>query len=202
MSSSLWDTLSSVSIAVCWGLWGIVWTAGAVYNARRAPAVRRRSSRGYAWLLGVLAACLILRAVPGADWRSLRVHSPWLRALGLALLLASTAFTLWARAVLGTMWSSAVVARDAHVLRTDGPYAITRHPIYTGMLGMLLGGALLGGLGRWAAVFTVGALIVAVKIHLEEQLLTEVFPGEYAQYRHRVPRLVPGLHRLSGARRR
>jgi protein-S-isoprenylcysteine O-methyltransferase Ste14 len=140
--------------------------------------------------------------VPGADWRSLRVHSPWLRALGLALLLASTAFTLWARAVLGTMWSSAVVARDAHVLRTDGPYAITRHPIYTGMLGMLLGGALLGGLGRWAAVFTVGALIVAVKIHLEEQLLTEVFPGEYAQYRHRVPRLVPGLHRLSGARRR
>ena len=34
-------------------------------------------------------------------------------------------------------------------LRTDGPYAITRHPIYTGLLGMLLGTALLGGLGQW-----------------------------------------------------
>jgi protein-S-isoprenylcysteine O-methyltransferase Ste14 len=37
------------------------------------------------------------------------------------------------------------VVKDDHVLRTDGPYGITRHPIYTGLLSMLAGTALIEG---------------------------------------------------------
>lgn len=54
------------------------------------------------------------------------------------------------------MWSASVVAKTQHSLRTDGPYAITRHPIDTGLMGMLLGTAMINDLGRWAAVFALG----------------------------------------------
>ena len=83
-----------------------------------------------------------------------------------------------------------------HELRTDGPYAITRHPIYTGLLGMLLGTVLLNGLGVSLAFLAVGAGFLATRIPIEERLMSKTFPDEYAHYRERVPRLVPGLHRL------
>ena len=58
--------------------------------------------------------------------------------IGLVILLGSTVFTLWARFALGTMWTLDARLKEGHALRTDGPYRITRHPIYTGILGMLL----------------------------------------------------------------
>lgn len=68
--------------------------------------------------------------------------------VGITLLVVCTAFTLWARAALGTMWTSSAVVKADPELRTDGPYGITRRPIYTGLLGMVAGTALIEGLGR------------------------------------------------------
>ena len=48
------------------------------------------------------------------------------------------------------------------------------------------------------AFCVVGLLLFAVKIHQEERLLLTVFPAEYAAYRRRVPRIVPGLNRAWG----
>jgi protein-S-isoprenylcysteine O-methyltransferase Ste14 len=137
-----------------------------------------------------------LSDIPHTGWRALTVHSGWVYAPGLALSFVSTAFTLWARAALGTMWTLSPVLKEGHALRTDGPYAITRHPIYTGMLGMMIGTALLAGLGRWLVVLALFAIFIEGKIHAEERLLGEAFPGSYEQYRRRVPRLVPGARLL------
>ena len=117
----------------------------------------------------------------------------WVRVLGLAVLAASTVFTLWARFSLGTMWSMAPMVKDDHQLRTRGPYAVTRHPIYTGVLGMLLGATLLSGLGQWIVLFPVGLILFEVKIRMEEHLMLATFPDEYPRYRRQVPQLVPGL---------
>jgi protein-S-isoprenylcysteine O-methyltransferase Ste14 len=195
-----WNTFSTAATWVCWGLFGLVWVIGAAYNALRAPAVRRRSAPAYSWLPGVVAAWVIFRAVPGTEWHSLSVQALWLRVIGLPVLLAATAFTLWARVVLGTMWTSSPAAKDTHVLHTEGPYAITRHPIYTGILGMLLGTAAAGGLGRWLAVFLLGVMWAKIRIHTEERLLTKVFPEDYERYRRRVPQLIPRLRRLTARR--
>ena len=187
--------VSAVALGVCWGSFGLVWVVGAVYNARHGPMARRRSGPQYAWILVVAAAWLVFRAVPHSDWSSLTLGTSWVRAPGLIILVVATAFTLWARLVLGTMWSSSVVEKEHHQLRTDGPYAITRHPIYTGMVGMLLGTALLAGLGPWAVLLALGILFIEIKLHAEERLLGEVFGGDYEQYRRAVPQLVPGLRR-------
>jgi protein-S-isoprenylcysteine O-methyltransferase Ste14 len=195
-----WNTLSGVAISACWLLIGLVWAAGAVYNARRAPAAKVRSAPGQALLFAVVLSVVL--QTPQGVWRGITVDVPWLRALGLVVLVLATAFTLWARVVLGTMWSSNPVVKEDHALRTDGPYRVTRHPIYTGMLAMLVGTALLGGVGRWAVVLAVGVAYAAVKIRAEERLLGAEFPEDYPRYRERVPQLVPGLHGLGRSRRR
>jgi protein-S-isoprenylcysteine O-methyltransferase Ste14 len=143
------------------------------------------------WLLGVVAAWVTLRLVPGSDWDRLSLHASWIRWPGLALLAAATVFTIWSRLSLGTMWSSTVVAREGHELRTDGPYGIVRHPIYAGILGMLLGSAMLDGFGHWTLALIGGGLLVLLRVRSEERLMTEVFRDEYERYRRRVPALIP-----------
>jgi protein-S-isoprenylcysteine O-methyltransferase Ste14 len=58
---------------------------------------------------------------------------------------------------------------------------------------MLLGSALLGGLGVGILLVVAGLIVVSEKIHAEERLLLEIFPGAYQAYRQQVPQLVPGL---------
>ena len=199
MTSSPVHTLVVVGVATCWGVTIAVWVAGALYNAARGP--REASGRHLVsnLLTGLAAAgvwWVISRLVPGSDWHSVVVEQPWVRILGLAILLGSTAFTLWARVALGTMWSSSPTVKIEHQLRTDGPYAVTRHPIYTGLLGMMLGTVLLVGLGHWLVLLPVTLLFFEIRIHLEEGLMLTTFPEAYARYRRRVPRLVPRLRRL------
>jgi protein-S-isoprenylcysteine O-methyltransferase Ste14 len=58
---------------------------------------------------------------------------------------------------------------------------------------MLLGSALLGGLGQGILIVVVGLIVFMVKIHMEERLLLVTFPDAYPAYSERVPQLVPGL---------
>jgi protein-S-isoprenylcysteine O-methyltransferase Ste14 len=202
LSQSHWHTLATVASATCWGLLALGWLIGAVYNEQHAARARKRAARIFPWALALVVVLVLLRGIPHTGWRSLTVRSGWTYAPGLATLLVSTVFTLWARAVLGTMWTFSPVLREDHALRTAGPYAVTRHPIYTGMLGMLIGTALLAGLGRWLVVLVLAAVFIEGKIRAEERLLVEAFPGRYEQYCRRVPRLVPGSLRLREMLRR
>lgn len=81
-------------------------------------------------------------------------------------------------------------------MRTNGPYGITRHPIYTGILGMLIGTTLAAGVGRWALLFPVGLVLYEIKIHLEERLLMAAFPNDYPRYRRQVRQLISGRRRI------
>lgn len=194
-------TLSDVVVAACWAFVVSVWIAGAVYNARRGPAVERRSRANSMWVIGAALVWITFRWVPSHDWNAVSTRANAVATVGLVLLVVFTVFTVWARVALGTMWSTQAVTKSHHELRTNGPYAITRHPIYTGLVGMLLGTALAVGLGVWTMLFVLGLFVAELKIHAEERLLGDVFPTAYADYRRKVPQLVPGL-RLGRVRHR
>jgi protein-S-isoprenylcysteine O-methyltransferase Ste14 len=82
-------------------------------------------------------------------------------------------------------------------LRTGGPYAVVRHPVYAGvMLASVARGLLVGGGSRPAAAAALCALLSA-KARWEERQMRARFP-EYEEYARRTPRFVP----LPGARRR
>jgi protein-S-isoprenylcysteine O-methyltransferase Ste14 len=190
--------MSEIATWICWGVVLVTWIAGAAYGSRNSRGRRQGGpGSGALWRLASIVAAFLVYRFAWHDLHRVTDRSWWIELPGLVLLVVSTAFTIWARLSLGRMWSATPNMLQAdHELRTDGPYAITRHPIYTGLLGMLLGTVLLNGLGVSLAVLVVGAVVLATRIPIEERLMTKTFPDEYARYRERVPRLVPRLRVL------
>ena len=96
---------------------------------------------------------------------------------------------------LGKEWSLTARLVEGHKLATSGPYAFVRHPIYTGMLGMLLATGL--AISHWAAVlaslvfFFIGTTI---RVRSEERLLREAFGEQFETYARSVPAILPGLY--------
>ena len=182
---------------ICWGTFCLVWGIGWIYNLLKAPATQKRSPYLLIWIICIVAIVLIMHFIPPHFWTFITFVTPWLQIVGAVCLIIFTAFTLWARWCLGTMWSSLPVIKVDHQLRTEGPYRITRHPIYTGILGMLLGTLLISEGGAWILYFTIIVVAFVIKISSEEHLLKETFGEQYVQYQRRVPQLVPGLQLLT-----
>jgi protein-S-isoprenylcysteine O-methyltransferase Ste14 len=100
-------------------------------------------------------------------------------------------FTVWARVYLGGNWSGIVTIKHDHELIASGPYAIVRHPIYTGLLVAFIGSAV--ARGEWRGVLAVLIAWMALwrKLRLEERWMAERFGQQYEAYCRRVPALVP-----------
>jgi protein-S-isoprenylcysteine O-methyltransferase Ste14 len=113
----------------------------------------------------------------------------WISTAGVALTAAGLAFAVWARVHLGRNWSGRVTLKVGHQLIRTGPYALIRHPIYSGILAGLLGTAL--WIGEYRALLGVG---LWWKAHREEVFLAREFGEEYARYRQRAGMFVPRFH--------
>lgn len=114
-------------------------------------------------------------------------------AIGAAI--SSVWLIMMAVKTLGKEWSLTARLVEGHKLATSGPYAYVRHPIYTGMLGMLVATGL--AISHWAAllaalvIFFIGTII---RVRSEEKLLREAFGEQFENYAQRVPAIVPGLY--------
>ncbi|HSA99150.1 MAG TPA: isoprenylcysteine carboxylmethyltransferase family protein [Anaerolineales bacterium] len=109
------------------------------------------------------------------------------------LLVAGLVVAIIARRTLAGNWSAAVALKKDHELITTGLYQYVRHPIYTGMLLMVLGTALLlGTLGACIGFFII-LLGVWLKLKEEEALLMETFTEEYSSYKNHTKILIPFL---------
>jgi protein-S-isoprenylcysteine O-methyltransferase Ste14 len=107
---------------------------------------------------------------------------------------AGLAFTWWARLHIGRLWSSSVTRKADHRVVDTGPYAIVRHPIYTGIIIAALATSLLPPTVETIAGAACIALGVYVKARVEESFLREQLGEDaYAAYARRVPMLVPFL---------
>ena len=78
-----------------------------------------------------------------------------------------------------------------HQLITTGPYAFVRHPIYTGLLGGVLGTAI--AVGQWRGLLAVILAFAALwpKLRLEETWLRAQFGESYEAYARKVSALLP-----------
>jgi protein-S-isoprenylcysteine O-methyltransferase Ste14 len=78
-----------------------------------------------------------------------------------------------------------------HELVQTGPYALVRHPIYSGLLLAIVGTALtLGRLGSYVAVVT-GLVALLIRIELEERLMRQQFGEAHRAYRQRTWKRIP-----------
>jgi protein-S-isoprenylcysteine O-methyltransferase Ste14 len=109
-----------------------------------------------------------------------------------AVAIAGFAFAWWARIYLGKLWSGRITRKEGHRIVDTGPYALVRHPIYTGLLTSAIATTAIKGSVH--AFIGLGMLLIAyqLKARLEEKFLSEELGAEaYAAYRRRVPMLIP-----------
>lgn len=176
-------------VFACWGVFLITWVIASLF-------VKRTVERRWGWGRFVVTAVAVMAYWTARDpalfgARRLWTPTPASEWLAATIVLAGLWVTLWARLALGRNWSGAVTFKQDHELIERGPYRYVRHPIYTGILTMALGTAVLHPLSS-AFVF-VGIMAVSLwfKLRAEEQLLTSHFPDEYPRYRQRVRALIP-----------
>jgi protein-S-isoprenylcysteine O-methyltransferase Ste14 len=115
-----------------------------------------------------------------------------LAVITVAIATTSVLFAGMAVRELGRHWSVEARTVADHELVTTGPYAIVRHPIYTGLFGMLVATGLAlstaAGLGAGVVLYLAGA---ALRIRAEDRLLRSAFGGAYDDYAARVPAFLP-----------
>lgn len=81
--------------------------------------------------------------------------------------------------------------RETSSLVTAGVFQVSRHPMYLGMVLLLIGWALwLGTVSPWLVLPLFVIFISAVHIVPEERALEELFGETYLSYRHKVRRWI------------
>ena len=136
------------------------------------------------WLLQEHRPRLHLLAVAIGLWLA---TPTWQSALGgLLLALPGMAWRFWAMGYLDKEGG----------LATGGPYALIRHPLYLGNM-VVLAGLCLATNNPWlgAAGITLGALMCAYLVRIEDRSLAARFGDAFAEYRRRTPAVLPGLAR-------
>lgn len=186
-------SLQDVAIAVVTVGW-VAFLASIVARARaRWGSTRRRDARSIGGMLTQGAGMGLVFGVEHA-WSG-PAPSSALRAVA-SILLAGAGAAMMVAAVrtLGKQWSLSARMLEDHELVTTGPYALVRHPIYSGLLALLVA----TGLARTDLATTLLAALVYVggtllRTRREEGLLRETFGAEYESYAERVPALIPRL---------
>jgi protein-S-isoprenylcysteine O-methyltransferase Ste14 len=140
----------------------------------------------FALLATILGVGLLAPGWPdGARW--------WLKGAGVLLVLAGASLIAMAGRALGSGLTPFPKPAEEGRLVDGGPYAVVRHPVYTG--GILFAAGISLALSPWALVVTIVLAVVwALKARVEERFLAERYPG-YGEYCARTRfRLVPDVY--------
>lgn len=179
-----------------WAGFVICWLVLAQFNKK---ASKRSPAETVWWLRAVLLVVvlgvLLLRHDLGRRLVSIRHFLParpgiaaqW---LGVGLCVIGFGIAVWARMHLGRNWGMPMSLRQGHELVTSGPYALVRHPIYTGIMLAMIGAAVTLSF-LWLILFTLYFAYFIVSARTEENMMLAQFPDTYPAYRRRTKMLIP-----------
>lgn len=110
-------------------------------GAAQGPTVRRdrRSWLGMRFQATGFMLVWTFQRPFGVPFLGLSAPALWLLAVvTVCIVIAEVTLVVGAFRVLGRQWSMEARVLQAHSLVTEGPFARVRHPIYTGMMALLL----------------------------------------------------------------
>lgn len=139
-------------------------------------------------------ACAVAGFISGAYPLPI-THGLPVPRIGLALIILGCVLRWSVIRALGREFTVDVTIREGHRLKTDGIYALVRHPSYSASLLSFLGFGL--SLNNWGSLAVVVVAVTAAflrRIRVEEAALTEEFGDAYRDYMKRTRRLVPFIH--------
>jgi protein-S-isoprenylcysteine O-methyltransferase Ste14 len=189
-----------------WAVWYSTWIAAVVFSSR--TTVQMKSDMGGANRFVASIGSVMLFAPtlwhghpwgPKLFWPILAPLWTAPRAVNwvlLGLTVGGFAFCWWARLHLGRLWSGLVTLKADHHIVDTGPYALVRHPIYSGAMASALATALI----KATPIALLGSLGIMVGFwmtaRLEERFLrAQLGEAAYEAYSRKVGMLIPGLGR-------
>ena len=180
------SSLTTQLVRDAWAAIGIAWLLGAI---RSKPAVRTGSRKIRIVELCFLAVSFFL-LFQQPPWRELPMPlaAKW---FGVILTFVGAALAIWARYILGGNWSASVTVKRDHTLICNGPYAMVRHPIYTGLLLAALGAAIAFADLKGFLAPPLLAFAWRRKSLVEEEFMRSEFGPAYTDYATRVKALIP-----------
>jgi protein-S-isoprenylcysteine O-methyltransferase Ste14 len=166
-----------------WFVWCIVWLLMAAWSkpSKRREFPWQRLEHVIPLLIGFL---LIYNRRLAWNFLAGRIvpQNDAVTVAGLALTVGGLIFAVWARIALGANWSGTVTIKTGHNLIRRGPYRWIRHPIYTGILGSMIGTVMLQGEVRAFLGFALMLLALYRKARREERFLSEEFGEGFAEH--------------------
>ena len=195
MTIQFLPTLVFILVMICW------FAFAGVFLLRKKPPSPPDQKREPGSLFGVAlqgVSYAIVWGVHRLGFTPFVASEPFAIAASV-IAVAAAAGSVWlimaAVKTLGKEWSLTARLVEGHQLATSGPYAYVRHPIYTGMLGMLVATGL--AISHWTALLV--ALVVfflgtVIRVRSEEKLLRGAFGEQFEKYARSVPAILPGLY--------
>jgi protein-S-isoprenylcysteine O-methyltransferase Ste14 len=155
--------------------------------------VPRLGARGGGWVVlqFVLIAAVLVLGLLAPGWPD--AARWWLKGVGALSLFGGALVLVLAGRALGSGFTPFPKPAEGGALVEEGPYAVVRHPVYSG--GLLVAAGISVALSPWALLPTaVLAVVWALKASVEERFLVARYPG-YAGYCERTRyRLVPFVY--------
>jgi len=181
--------------SVCWVVFWVYWSFGA---QRRHPSKLKVTRTFTVFNTALLYLSFVLiwlgRNIPSFLGRLVVPQNISVYVTGVVLAITGVAFAIWSRQLLSTNWSGTVAITEGQQFIRRGPYALVRHPIYTGMLLALFGTMLVASTIGSLLGFVLAILSLWQKAAVEEQLLSVEFGERYAEYQREVKFLIPYIY--------
>jgi protein-S-isoprenylcysteine O-methyltransferase Ste14 len=179
-------------VILLWIAFWVSWIAASAWSSAvdRQIGLRRELSYRLVMLAGGLILFIPAHGYEGPLRLWMVTHTEaWACVYAIA---AGFVFAWWARLHLGSLWSGRITTKKDHRVIDTGPYAIVRHPIYTGILAAVYATAAIKGTA-WGLV---GAMVITLGLWMKARLEEVWLQGElgvdaYHAYRRRVPMLLP-----------
>jgi protein-S-isoprenylcysteine O-methyltransferase Ste14 len=174
---------------------GYLWVKDPKLLERRVKAGPGAEKESRQQLIQVLASLAFagLLVLPSLDYRFSWSEVPFVGVVAGDLLVALGFYIIFNVFKENTFASATVEMAPQQKVISTGPYAIVRHPMYSGALVMLFGTPLALGSCWGLLPFVAITFIIRWRLLQEEKFLTKSLPG-YSDYCHKVKyRLVPSI---------
>jgi protein-S-isoprenylcysteine O-methyltransferase Ste14 len=181
-------------LELIWVAWLISWIVASFWSS---PMQKRvATSETWTYRAAIITGSILLMPWTARMLAEKRIWDvDYKGAYALAgMMLAGLLLTWWARLHLGRLWSSAITRKEDHRIVDTGPYALVRHPIYSGLITALLATSAVEA----TVTALLGVALIAFGLWLKARseecfLAAELGPEAYRCYCRRVPMLVPFL---------
>lgn len=188
----MWSLALSVSIFYI--LHSLLAATAVKHRGERMLGGARRYRLFYTLLSVLLTGVIIWRHQMASPGPCVDLPAP-ARTAGFVLAVAGALLSTFAVLALdGAGFLGLRAERDTGLVR-KGLHGHVRHPIYTGIVLIAIGGSLVAPCSRTAVVVGLTLIYVPMGIRLEEAKLIQRFADAYRTYRREVPALVPRWRR-------